>query len=193
MLNESDRSARAVIRLTSAVLSVLTLEAGTGQALHAQTAGDTVAARPLVSLSDAPRSTQVVVGGMIEMCIVPGSGTAYRINAPGLPAQCLSAAHTRLDLNLSGPTGLTGPQGLPGERGAKGDAGAVGPAGPDGIASAPGPAGSAGPTGAAGSAGAAGPTGATGSVVRWVPLDQQARQVRLPPLVTSDSRVRTVL
>ena len=105
------------------VLGALTFAVAAVPSVHAQRASETLPA------ADAPRTTQVMVDDAIDLCIVPGSGTAYRIKAPGLPTQCLAASHTHLTLNLSGPAGMQGPQG---PSGAKGDVGPVGPAGATG-------------------------------------------------------------
>jgi len=122
----------------------------------------------------------------IEVCVVPGSGTVYRVGASGTSSSCLKSTHTRLSINLTGvpgATGATGAAGDSGATGAQGPAGAtgsngltgpVGPAGPSGndgaagagtvgATGATGPAGPTGPTGAAGTAGATGATGATGA------------------------------
>lgn len=104
------------------------------------------------------------VADTLHLCVVPGSGTVYRIAAAGAPARCVRDTHARLAVPFGGAgaagpqgdAGPTGPAGAPGPEGPAGTAGAAGTAGPQG---APGP---AGPPGAAGAIGPAGPPGAQG-------------------------------
>jgi hypothetical protein len=110
----------------------------------------------------SPVTSSQVDATMIDLCVVPVTGTAYRVNAPGLPTDCVGSTHTRIRLNV------VGPQGLPGAKGDVGATGATGPTGNKGEQGDPGVMGPTGPTGAAGAAGAAGapgvqgPTGPTG-------------------------------
>ena len=80
-------------------------------------------------------------------CVVPSSGTIYRIGEPGTPSACTKSSHVEITWNQVGPQG---PAGTPG---AQGPAGAQGPIGEKG------PAGDQGPAGAAGQEGPAGPPG----------------------------------
>lgn len=110
----------------------------------------------------------------IEVCVVPGSGTVYRVGVSGTSSNCLKPTHTRLSINLTGVPGATGATGAAGDSGATGAqgpagatgsiglTGAVGPAGPSGVDGAAGT-GTTGATGAAGPTGPAGATGATGA------------------------------
>ncbi len=119
--------------------------------LAAQSGGDSATAKAQsVAASSVHAAEQP-----LSLCIVPGSGTAYRVGGAGLPAQCVSSTHTLLSLNM------TGPQGLQGVAGAKGDTGAMGPMGPKGDV---GPAGAVGPKGDIGLSGANGATGVAGPI-----------------------------
>lgn len=101
----------------------------------------------------------------IDLCIVPGSGTAYRVGGPGTPTDCLAASHSRLTLNLVGPVGPAGPVGAKGDSGATGavgPAGAKGDSGPQGVMGEMGPAGAQGEPGATGDPGEPGAQGEPG-------------------------------
>ena len=95
----------------------------------AQTSGDP-------SLGAAANST-IAADSVITVCIVPGSGTVYRVGATGTPADCLQTADTRLTLHttgVAGPMGPTGAMGSTGPAGATGATGATGAAGESGEA-----------------------------------------------------------
>ena len=85
----------------------------------------------------------------IEVCIVPGSGTVYRVGVANTPAQCLQSSHQRVSLNLTGVPGATGPQGVEGPQGETGPAGPQGEMGPQGIQGPQGPKGDQGDPGSA--------------------------------------------
>ena len=91
--------------------------------------------------------TAITQDERIDICVVPRSGTVYRVGVTGTPLNCLQATHARQSINLSGVPGPAGPTGAQGDSGV---AGATGPAG------APGPIGPRGAVGPAGAAGAAG-------------------------------------
>lgn len=170
IMSAAPRTVHPFVRRADLALAALTLGGMTLlgiPALQAQATSDTgaVVPHPYAAVpSDAPRAVQVQLGASIELCVVPGSGTAYRVNAPGLPTRCLSATHTHLDLNLAGPAGTAGPQGEKGAKGDAGDVGPIGPAGPTGTAGTDGSAGVAGPIGPAGVAGTPGAMGLVGAV-----------------------------
>jgi hypothetical protein len=53
-----------------------------------------------------PTGAQAQASETLHACFVPGSGTVYRIAAPGLPAECLASEHVRFSWNpLSGAGG----------------------------------------------------------------------------------------
>lgn len=56
----------------------------------------------------------------LRACYVPGTGTIYRIGAPGLPSSCLSDAHVEFTWNAQGAAGEPGPAGPPGPPGSRG-------------------------------------------------------------------------
>ncbi len=117
------------------------------------------------SSSRAARAAHSQHTEAIDLCIVPGSGTAYRVGGPGTPTSCVAPSHSRLTLNLVGPVGPTGPEGAKGDSGATGavgPAGAKGDSGPQGIAGEMGPAGTQGEPGAKGDPGEAGAQGEPG-------------------------------
>jgi hypothetical protein len=97
-------------------------------------------------------SAQVAVTDTLSLCMVPASGTLYRIGVAGAPTTCLSATHVPYRI-VPGVAGAEGPQGRVGD---------VGPRGEPGPAGASGAAGPAGPVGPAGSMGPAGPQGVRG-------------------------------
>lgn len=109
---------------------------------------------PVLGIGAPPTSAQAAEG-RIDICVVPGSGTVYRVGVIGAPAECLRNTHTALSLNLQGVTGAQGPQGI------KGDSGVAGPAGEQGL---PGIQGETGPTGPKGDSGAVGSQGPPGEV-----------------------------
>lgn len=101
----------------------------------------------------------------IDVCVVPGSGTVYRVGVQATPQTCVDPSHVAVRLNLQGPTGPAGPQGergLQGETGPEGERGPQGEAGPQGERGLQGEVGHAGATGAPGPQGPAGATGAAG-------------------------------
>jgi hypothetical protein len=105
---------------------------------------------PMVSVAaqqaDSAR-TSITQDERIDICVVPRSGTVYRVGVAGTPSNCLQPTHARQSINLSGVPGPAGPTGTKGDSGV---AGATGPAG------TPGPIGPRGAVGATGAAGAAG-------------------------------------
>jgi hypothetical protein len=106
--------------------------------------------------SAQPTSTQ---DQRFDVCVVPGSGTVYRIGLPGTPTNCVQTSHSRITVNAGG---VAGPTGAMGATGAVGPAGPIGATGPQGLNGDIGPAGAVGPAGQAGTPGAAGPTGPMG-------------------------------
>jgi hypothetical protein len=63
---------------------------------------------PLLSLTLLllPAGARAQAGETLHACFVPGSGTVYRIAAPGLPAECLAGEHVRFSWNpMSGAGG----------------------------------------------------------------------------------------
>ena len=128
-------------------------------AVAAFSAGSAVAQTAPVSKSVGSPEPQ------ISLCVVPGSGTVYRIGIAGTPVRCLQESHTLLTLNAQGIQGLQGVQGLPGVagvKGDKGDAGIQGVKGDAGIQGAKGDAGVAGAKGDVGLTGAKGDAGVQG-------------------------------
>src|SRR5690606_2199234 len=105
---------------------------------------------------------QEVPDARIDLCMVPGAGTVYRIGIPGAPAGCLRADHTRISFNAVGPRGAPGEPGPQGPRGEAGGPGPQGERGGRGDTGAPGPKGDPGPEGARGPAGPPGPAGPRG-------------------------------
>ncbi|MDF1506073.1 hypothetical protein PYV61_24175, partial [Roseisolibacter sp. H3M3-2] len=104
-------------------------------------------------LGGAPTSALQLDTARVQVCVVPGSGTTYRVGAAGLPAKCLKDSHTLLTLNAQGTPGEKGAKGDAGERGATGERGERGERGETGVAGAAGLAGAHGATGAQGPAG----------------------------------------
>lgn len=66
----------------------------------------------------------------IRACYVPGSGTVYRVGAPGAPDACTAGAHVEFAWEA---TGVGGPSGPVGATGPTGPVGPQGPAGADGV------------------------------------------------------------
>ena len=94
-----------------------------------------LAALTPLALAAAPaaraQTTPPVPPPVIDACYVPASGTIYRVNAAGAPANCLSPTHVRFTWNqqgLKGDKGDTGAKGEMGATGPKGDKGDTGPA-----------------------------------------------------------------
>ena len=129
--------------------------------LHAQQA-------PGGSANAAPATSAAVAAAEpISVCVVPRSGTVYRVGAAGTPATCLQTSHTLLTFNTAGQQGIAGPageKGAAGEHGEKGEPGAAGSVGAKGETGAAGASGAVGPQGPAGSAGAVGAQGPAGAV-----------------------------
>ena len=105
----------------------------------------------------------------LSVCMVPASGTLYRIGLLGAPPTCVASTHVPYKLlpGATGPAGAAGQPGVPGVSGQPGAAGAAGPAGAAGAAGsagAPGVPGSPGPQGSTGPAGSMGPVGPTGQI-----------------------------
>jgi trimeric autotransporter adhesin len=52
-----------------------------------------------------PAGARAQAGETLHACFVPGSGTVYRIAAPGLPAECLASEHVRFSWSTLGSAG----------------------------------------------------------------------------------------
>ena len=100
----------------------------------------------------------------LSVCMVPASGTLYRVGVAQAPNGCVVTTHVLFRLT-SGAAGSAGLAGLTGPAGATGLTGAAGPSGPSG---AIGPVGPAGPAGIQGPAGQTGARGATGILDRLI-------------------------
>jgi hypothetical protein len=92
----------------------------------------------------------------IYACVVPGSGSMYRIKVTDPAETCRSPQHVQIQWQVTGPQGEQGPQGPIGPVGEKGPVGPIGPAGAAGPQGPQGPAGLQGPTGPQGPAGPGG-------------------------------------
>jgi hypothetical protein len=53
----------------------------------------------VTALFFAPPLARAQESGEVQACYVPGSGTIYRVAAPGLPADCLATGHVRFAWN----------------------------------------------------------------------------------------------
>jgi hypothetical protein len=74
------------------------------------------------------RAQNQAVPDSVRACVVPGTGTIYRIGASG---GCLATTHTLLTWSTRGPAGVAGPAGPTGA------AGPAGPPGPSGASALP--------------------------------------------------------
>ena len=92
----------------------------------------------------------------IYACVVPGSGSLYRIKITDPAETCRSPQHVPIQWQVTGPQGEQGPQGPVGAVGPKGPLGPIGPAGAAGPQGPQGPAGLQGPTGPQGPVGPGG-------------------------------------
>lgn len=123
---------------------------------------------PLVLSALAFRQAKEQQLAVMQVCVMPGSGTAYVVGVAGARATCRDASHQSVVWDPAGVVGPAGPTGPVGDRGPAGDAGPQGPAGPQGSAVGPagpgGPAGAIGPPGPTGGSGAPGPAGPAGPV-----------------------------
>ena len=122
-----------------------------------------VLATLLTLISAARLGAQTAPPQTYRACVVPSSGTIYRIGEPGTPSTCTKPSHAEISWNQLGPQGPAGPQGLTGLQGATGAQGPVGPSGAQGPEGPQGPTGPQGLPGPTGPTGPAGPTGATGA------------------------------
>jgi len=92
----------------------------------------------------------------IYACVVPGSGSMYRIRITDPTETCRSPQHVLIQWEVTGAQGDQGPQGPAGPVGPQGPVGPIGPAGPAGPQGPQGPAGAQGPTGPQGPVGPGG-------------------------------------
>ena len=88
----------------------------------------------LVLLIPVSTRAQSTVPDTVFACVVPASGTVYRIKTPGTPPACVAASHAAFQLvsgqnGANGLSGAQGPTGLTGPVGPQGPVGATGPAG----------------------------------------------------------------
>jgi hypothetical protein len=86
----------------------------------AATAGLLATITPLHGQDADPGATAASAQAEIRACMVPETGTIYRVAAEGAPAACLSSSHHAVSWNQEGapgpvgPAGPRGPQGEPG-------------------------------------------------------------------------------
>jgi hypothetical protein len=89
------------------------------------------AAIALVSTAAMVQEVAAQEVAVYHACYIPGTGTVYRIKAPGLRQECTSHTHVAFswrEQGEPGPQGEQGPpgeQGLPGPQGDKGDPGGL--------------------------------------------------------------------
>jgi hypothetical protein len=60
---------------------------------------------PLLAPPLRPAEARAQASETLHACFVPGSGTVYRIAAPGLPAECLASEHVRFSWSTLGTAG----------------------------------------------------------------------------------------
>jgi hypothetical protein len=108
------------------------------------------------SALDALPATRSLDPETIYACVVPGSGSLYRIKITDPAETCRSPQHIQIQWQVTGSQGEQGPQGAAGPVGLKGPVGPIGPAGAAGPQGPQGPAGLQGPTGPQGPVGPGG-------------------------------------
>ncbi len=158
-----NRPNKMKLTIRAALLGIVLVALPVSMAAGQETTNAQQEAQPTATAGMAAASLADPTAGAISICVVPGSGTVYRVGVTGAPSKCLQPSHQLLKLNLTGVQGEMGPAGPAGEAGPAGAAGAAGVAGSAGVAGEVGPIGPAGPVGAVGATGAVGSAGAIGA------------------------------